>query len=124
MTYTYLIPQVPSDKDHIQVGASNLAIKLQVREGNSVVNISSASGMTIIIEKPDSTIMSASASLFTDGVDGIMIYYTSGSGDLDQAGEYNMQGYLVTSSFSGYTTPVSFTVYPNLPLEDVVTSLP
>lgn len=119
MTYTYLIPQVPSDRDHIQVGATNLAIKLQVREGNDVVNISSASALTIIIEKPDSTLVSASATLFTDGSDGMMIYRTSGS-DLDQAGNYNVQGYVVITGFSGYTTPVHFTVYPNLPLADYI----
>lgn len=128
MSYTYLIPQIPSDKDHIQLGAINMAIKLQVREGNAPLNISSASTKTIIIEKPDSTLVSASASFFTSGsdggVDGLIVYYTTGSNILDQEGEYNVQAYLVLPDFTGYTTPVTFTVYPNLPLEDVVTSLP
>ena len=124
MSYTYLIPQVPSDKDHIQAGATNLALKLQIREGNSPLDISTASTKIIVLEKPDSTLISASASFFTDGADGILVYYTSGSTDLEQEGDYNMQSYLVMAGFSGYTTPVTFTVYPNLPLEDVVVSLP
>ena len=118
MTYTYLIPQVPTNKDHIQIGATNLAIKLLVKEGNDALNISSASTRTIIIEKPDSTLISASADFFTDGRDGIIYYRTSGSMDLNQAGEYNAQAYLVMTGFTGYTTPVTFTVYENLPLTD------
>ncbi len=119
MSYTYLIPQIPTDKNHIQVGAINIALKLQIREGNSVLNIGTASIKTIIIEKPDSTLISASASFFTDGSDGILLYHTSGSSDLDQKGDYNMQAYIVMSGFTGYTTPVTFTVYENLPLTDV-----
>jgi hypothetical protein len=118
MTYTYLIPQVPTDKDHIQIGATNLAIKLLIKEGNSALNISSASTLTMYIEKPDNTVISASASLFTNGTDGIMVYYTSSSTILNQAGQYNAQAYIVMSGFTGYTTPVHFTVYENLPLTD------
>lgn len=124
MSYTYLIPQIPSNKDHIQVGAKHLAIKLQIREGNNALDISSASGLMMIIEKPDDTLISASASLFSTGTDGIIVYYTSGSTDLDQAGEYNAQAYLRMPDFEGYTTPVTFTVYPNLPLEDPIPDLP
>jgi len=118
MTYTYLIPQVPTDKDHIQVGAINLAIKLQIKNGNDILNITSASTMTMRIEKPDDTVITGSAALFTDGTDGIMIFYTTGSGQLNQAGQYNAQAYIVMSGFTGYTTPVHFMVYENLPLTD------
>jgi hypothetical protein len=124
MTYTYLIPQIPSDKDHIQIGATNLAIRLQVREGNNALDISSASNTIMIIERPDSTLISASASFVTDGTDGLIVYYTSGSSDLNQEGDYNVQAYIQIPGFTGYTTPVTFTVYQNLPLDDVVTSLP
>jgi hypothetical protein len=124
MTYTYLIPQVPTDKDHIQVGAKNLAIKLQVKEGNSVLNISSASVKNMIIEKPDDTIVSGSTAFFTDGTDGIIVYYTSSSSILDQAGDYNAQAYIEMTGFTGYTTPVVFSVYENLPLTDIDDIIP
>ncbi len=78
------------------------------------MDISSASTKTIIIEKPDSTIISASATFLTDGTDG-KIYYRTVIGDLNQAGTYNVQSYLEMSDFIGYSTPVSFTVYANLP---------
>jgi hypothetical protein len=118
MTYTYLIPQVPTDKDHIQIGATNLAIKLQIKDGNNNMNISSASTLTMIIERPNNTLITGSAALFTDGTDGIMVYYTSGSGDLTLAGQYNAQAYIVMTGFTGYTTPVHFMVYENLPLTE------
>jgi hypothetical protein len=124
MTYTYLIPQVPTDKDHIQVGAKNLAIKLQVKEGNSALDISSASIKNIIIEKPDDTIVTGSAAFFTSGSDGILVYYTSSSSILDQAGDYNAQAYIEMTGFAGYTTPVIFTVYENLPLTDINDIIP
>lgn len=123
MAYTYLIPQIPTNKDHIQVGATGLAIKLQIKEGNDIMNLTSASvsasSIMIIIERPDDTLISASASFFTDGTDGIVFYRTSGSSDLDQAGTYNVQAYIIAPDFSGFTTPISFPVYENLPLTDI-----
>jgi len=117
MTYTYIIPQVNTDKNHIQVGATNLLIKLTVKSGNSALDISDATTKNIIIERPDSTLVTGSGIFFTDGTDGILYYRTIVT-DLNQDGEYNAQAYLVTPSFTGYTTQISFTVYENLPLTD------
>lgn len=117
MTYTYLVPQISTDKNHIQVGATNLLIKLTVKSGSSVLDVSTATTKTIILERPDSTLISGSGSFYTDGTDGIIYYRTTGS-DLTQDGEYNMQAYLVMPDFTGYTSPVSFIVYENLPLTD------
>lgn len=117
MAYTYLIPQVPTDKNHIQAGATGLAIRLQIKEGNSAINLSTVTVKNIIIEKPDATLVSGSASFVTDGTDGI-IYYISGSADLTQTGEYHAQAYLEMPGFSGYTTPVDFAVYSNLPIPE------
>lgn len=117
MTYTYLIPQIPTDKNHIQVGATNLMIKLVVMSGSAALDVSNATTKNIIIERPDDTLVSGSAAFYSDGTDGI-IYYMTGGSDLNQDGEYNAQAYLVTPSFTGYTTPISFAVYENLPLTD------
>lgn len=116
MSYTYLIPQVPSHKDHIQVGATYLTIKLQIKSGSDVLDISSASAKNIIIGRPDGTLVSASATFFTDGTDGLIYMQTTASSTLNQGGTYNAQAYLVLSNFTGYSTPVSFVVYDNLPL--------
>jgi ABC-type uncharacterized transport system permease subunit len=118
MTYTYLIPQIPTDKDHIQVGASGLMLKLQIKDGNNEFDLTNASVMNIILERPDSTLITGSASLFASASAGIIWRATSGSSEINQAGQYNMQAYIVTPDFSGYTTPVHFTAYENLPLSD------
>lgn len=117
MAYTYLIPQVPTDKNHIQTGGTGLAIRLQIKEGNSIVDLSTATVKNIIIEKPDATLVSGSATFVTDGTDGL-IYYTSGSADFTQAGEYHAQAYIEMAGFSGYSTPVDFAVYSNLPIPE------
>lgn len=117
MTYTYLIPQIPTDKDHIQVGAENLAIKLQINDGYSPMDLSGSPSMTMIIQKPDSTLVTGSATLYSSASLGIIMYRTSAS-DLDQSGEYEVQAYIDLGSFKGYTTPVQFKVWPNLPITD------
>lgn len=88
-------------------------IKLQLKEGYGYVDISSATLKNIIIKKPDDTILTNTASFFTDGTDGI-IYYTTVEDDLDQAGTYYVQSYIEMPTFEGYSTPTSFVVYDNL----------
>ena len=90
-------------------------IKLEVREGYGVLDISSATTKNIIIEKPDNSLITTSGSFFTDGKDGLL-YYRTVIGDLDQVGVYNVQAYIEMPNFTGYTTPINFTVYQNLPL--------
>lgn len=90
-------------------------IKLEVREGYGVLDISSATTKNIIIEKPDNSLITTSGSFFTDGKDGLL-YYRTVIGDLDQVGVYNVQAYIEMPSFIGYSTPTSFVVYANLPL--------
>lgn len=117
MTYNYILRQTHVDKHNIQVGATNLLVELEIRNEYAPLNISGATTKNIIIEKPNDTIITASGSFTTDGTDGLL-YYRTVAGDLDQAGTYNVQAYLVLPDFVGYSTPVSFTVYANLPLDN------
>lgn len=117
MTYNYLLRQTHLDKNSIQVGATGFVIELEIKEGYSVLDISSATTKNIIIEKPDDTIITASGSFITDGTDGLL-YYRTNSTDLNLEGIYNVQAYLIMPDFTGYSTPVSFTVYANLPLDN------
>jgi len=117
ITYTYLKTQTPLNKSNIQVGATGLTIQVEIREGYSAKDISTASTKNILIEKPDDSVLTVSGSFVTDGEDGLLYHITSAT-DLDQEGIYNVQAYIVISSFSGYSTPISFTVYPNLPLDN------
>jgi len=110
-----MINPTTNTRNNIQVGAVDMLVELEVREGYGVLDISSATTKNIIIEKPDNTLITASATFLTDGKDGL-IYYRTVAGDLNQAGVYNVQAYIVMPTFTGYTTPISFTVYANLPL--------
>lgn len=101
-------------RNNIQVGAIGLAIHYEVREGYNVLNVSSASAITVYIERPDHTLVTSSGSFLTDGTDGIIVYNTTGT-DISQDGDYKTQLYFEIPTFKGRTTVTTFHVYPNLP---------
>lgn len=105
-----------TDKDNVQVGAIGLLIELELIDGYGALDISNATVKNILLEKPNNTVLTVSGSFVTDGKDGLL-YYSTVSGDLDQDGVYNAQAYLEIPGFIGYSAPISFTVYPNLPLD-------
>lgn len=82
-------------------------------DDNEVVNISSASSLTLLIKKPNGSILTRPATLETDGTDGKM-YYITVAGDLDEAGIYKIQGLVVLPNGSFYTSIVTFKVHCNL----------
>ena len=84
-----------------------------VKDGSSVVNISSASTKQIIIKKPGGATLTKSAVFSTDGTDGI-IYYSAVSGDLDETGTYKIQGKVIITDGTFYTDIQSFKVHRNL----------
>ena len=90
-------------------------MELEIREGYGILDISSASAISIIIEKPDNTLVTKTGIFVNDGKDGL-IYCNTVSGDLDQAGSYNVQARINMPTFIGYSTVTTFTVYPNLPI--------
>lgn len=98
-----------------QIHQSDIGTKLliTVKDDGSVVDISSASSLTILIKKPDGTILSRTGVLETDGTDGKM-YYIVVSGDLDSAGVYKIQGRVALSSGTFSTSTANFKVHCNL----------
>ena len=98
-----------------QIHQSDIGTKLliTVKDDGSVVDISSASSLTILIKKPDGTILTRSGVLETDGTDGKM-YYIVVAGDLDAAGFYKIQGRVVSSSGTFSTSTANFKVHCNL----------
>jgi|TARA_B100000085_G_scaffold255274_2_gene254986 hypothetical protein len=98
-----------------QIHAGDVGTKLivTVKDDGSVVDISSASSLSIFIKKPDGTILTRSGTLETDGTDGKM-HYIVVSGDLDVAGVYKIQGKVVLSSGTFSTTTATFKVQCNL----------
>lgn len=84
-----------------------------VKDDGAVVDISSATSLVIIFKKPDQTTSNKTATLYTDGTDGKMTYSTV-SGDLNQAGNYKIQGKVTLSGGVYYTSIGSFKVHCNL----------
>jgi hypothetical protein len=95
------------------VGDIGTQFLLTIVDNSAIVNISSASNLTIYIKKPDSTLLAVTGTLYTDGTDGIM-YYNSVSGDLDQSGIYKIQAKVTISSNVFYSSIGSFKVLCNL----------
>jgi hypothetical protein len=86
---------------------------MTVKDDGEVVDISGASTLTVVIKKPDGISYTKTGTLLTDGTDGNM-YYTSVDGDFNVAGNYKIQGIVVLSNGTFYTSISSFKVFCNL----------
>jgi hypothetical protein len=92
-----------------RVGDVGTAFILQIRERlivdgeivDSVSDISTGTDFAILFRKPSGEVMEKVADLYTDGTDGKIIYIT-GVGDLDEVGEWKVEGkvkFTLTSIF-------------------------
>ncbi len=63
-------------------------------EDDTIMDISTATTKEFIFRKPDGTSITRTASFFTSGSDGIIIY-TLINGDIDQAGRWEIEAYVV-----------------------------
>lgn len=94
--------------------------KLTVKDQDgSVVVLGDSHSITVTFLRPDKTVSSKTALLFSDGTDGV-VKYTTVSGDLNQAGRWQLQAIVsqtddedaVISRF--HSDAVKFKVLPNL----------
>ena len=100
--------------NEIRVGDIGTQFKVTIKDGTSVVDISSAtSTKQIILKKPDGTKLTNTATFFLDGTDGIM-YYSTVDGDLDVPGVWKLQGKVVITAGTFSTDVYSFKVHRNL----------
>ena len=83
-------------------------------EDGAIVDVSSASVMQMVFNKPDGTAVVKDAALSTDGTDG-KIKYESTNTDIDQVGHWQVQGYAKVGSDENNSDIHAFEVYPNLP---------
>lgn len=95
--------------------ADGLLIKATIRDedGAIVTTVGSATTKEIWLTKPDGTVLTKTASLFTDGSDGIIKYQCANS-DLDIAGIWSVQGYIVIGGYNYHSNIETFKVYRNL----------
>ena len=93
--------------------AVGYVITLTVTDDGAAVDLSTASTKQFLMMKPDGTKLIVSADFSSDGTDGKLKYATI-AGDIDQAGRYRVQAYVVTPTFSGSSTITDFTAGRNL----------
>ena len=102
---------MPANEIHVDdVGT---AFTLTIKDGDSAVNISTATTKKIVIKKPSGTKLTYNTAFVSDGSDGKMVY-NAAAGDLDEAGTYKLQSYVIISDGTFYTDITSFKVYRNL----------
>lgn len=77
------------------------------------VDISSATLRQLTFQTPSLSAVTKSAVFTTDGSDGKM-QYVSVADDLDQIGDWKLQGYIDMPLWRGYTSIGEFEVEPNL----------
>ena len=82
------------------------------QDGVTPQNISSGTSLTIYLIRPDSSVISGSATFVTDGTNG-QIQYISQNGDLSIIGIYKIQASYSVSSNVLYTQKTQFLVEPN-----------
>jgi len=99
--------------NEIHVGDIGTTLQLTFKNDGTVVDISSASNIYIILQGPDDSPITKSASLVSDGTDGKAKYVTV-SGDFDTAGAWKIQGKVVFVSTTYYSDIHNFTVHKNL----------
>lgn len=97
----------------IHEGDIGTKLLITITDDGEVVDISSASSLSIFIKKPNGTILSRAGTLETDGTDGKM-YYITVVGDLDQAGVHKLQGHVTLLNGSYFTSTATFKVHCNL----------
>lgn len=100
--------------NEMHIGDIGSVIRITVKDAGVAVDISSASTKQILLEKPDGTILTKTAQFLTTGADGV-IQYTTIAGDLDVAGIWRAQAYIVSATWSGHSSPYQFTVFANVP---------
>ena len=99
--------------DEIHVGDIGTVFEVTIKDGDSVVDVSSASTMQLLFLKSDKTTLTKTATHKTDGTDGIIQYATI-SGDLDVAGTWKLQAYIVISGNSWKSDVATFVVHANI----------
>ena len=100
--------------NEVHVNDIGTVFKLTAKDQTGATfDISAASGLSIIFQKPDGTSVEKTASLSTDGTD-CNFHYFYVTGDINDAGKWSVQGSLNYGTSGWYTDIAKFTVYRNI----------
>lgn len=100
--------------NEIHKGDIGTQFKVTIKnQTGTVVDLSGMSTKQILLKKPSGDILTKTASFFTDGSDGIIVY-TTVDGDINEHGEWFLQAYYSDGTSARYTDITLFTVHRNL----------
>lgn len=103
--------------NEIHVGDVGTVFEVILKDDEDVVDISQATVKQIHFRKPDASTLEKPGTFNDDGTDGMM-YYTSVEGDLNLAGKWQIQAYVVLPVSTPAGTWSSdlgrFEVFPNI----------
>jgi len=97
----------------MHIGDTGTIIRLTVKEGTEIVDISGATTMQIKLQRKSKVVSVHDAEWYTDGTDGIM-QITSGSDMIDEKGKWLAQGYIEIPGWQGHTSKVQVEVDDNV----------
>jgi hypothetical protein len=87
--------------------------QITLKDGDVVVDVSTASQKVIIFTDPEGVKVEKAAQFLSDGTDGI-ITYTTEDGDLSPVGSWKLQARVTLSTGTWSSDIDKFKVYPNL----------
>ena len=99
--------------DEIHYNDVGLQFTITIQDGDTAVDISTATTKQLIFTKPSGDQLTKTASFVTDGTDGVIKYLTIAD-DLDEVGNWQLQGYVVIGTYSWHTDIARFKVHRNL----------
>ncbi len=100
--------------NEIHIGDVGTVFEITMMDDDVVQDIGSATDMEIVFEKPDKTKVTNIASRSGDGTDGKMRYVISQASELDQKGNWKIQG-IITFPTGKWSSDIDkFKVYENL----------
>ena len=100
----------------IHVGDIGTIFEITLTDCEDIVDVSSANILELIFKLPDNaeTILTKTATLVTDGTDGV-ISYTTIEGDLSISGKWKLQAQIGFPNSTSWKSDIaSFKVYSNL----------
>jgi hypothetical protein len=105
--------------NEMRKGDIGTVIEVTVKDGDNVVDVSSATTKQFIFLLPDGSLLTRNASFINDGTDGKLQYTFTTTGtpaeaELDQIGTWRFQIYIVLQSGSWKSGIGQFQVYDNL----------
>jgi hypothetical protein len=100
-------------KEELHKGNIGTIFRATIKEAGSAKDISSATLMQYTVRPPSGALRSWGCAFTTDGSNGQMEYALV-AGDLNVAGRWQLQGSLVSPSWTLHTDVIKFTVEDNL----------